>query len=237
MDNISGETSQYQSPVINNIKIRIVVHISAIPKLKNNIARLEQTTSNVNNIDIVTTTSASTSTIKTKSKPKPLKKIKLKRERKSQTEKKCFKRHHNFVVYRQNYVFIIFFQKGTVNITGIRSSLKIFDAIDTFCQQFDISKELLSEPIIDNITASGDFRKYVDLSSLKRLINNPKKAVSIISSASFNTGIFPACFCKTFKIGTIIVLASGKYNIVGAKCFNHITQLYMAMSIYISMLK
>ena len=123
---------------------------------------------------------------------------------------------------------------GTVNITGISSERVIPKALKYFCKIFNVKKSYISDITIDNISASGSFNRYVDLSFLKWFVNS-QDANQInrnpISSVSFNANYFPAAFCKTFTIGTVVVFGSGKFNIVGAKCAQHVNQLFEAMSV------
>jgi TATA-box binding protein (TBP) (component of TFIID and TFIIIB) len=151
-------------------------------------------------------------------------------------KKKIFQQHHNFVVYRGTYTYIVFCGEGTVNITGIPSYGKVKHAVKYFCQEFNVSRRDLTAPTVDNLTASGNFNVYIDLKILKQIINNQKNTNSLIKSASFNVEHFPACFCRTFSIGTISVFGSGKYNIVGAKCRKHVKDIFQAMTVYISKL-
>jgi TATA-box binding protein (TBP) (component of TFIID and TFIIIB) len=141
-------------------------------------------------------------------------------------DKKTFKKLHNFIVFKSEYVFIIFFNCGTVNITGIKCLTDISQAVYIFCQTFDISRgNLAGSIIIDNITASGSFNREVNLRTLKEKINDSENK-SRINSASFNPNYFPAAFCKTFGIGTILIFGGGKYNIVGAKSQQDVTDVF-----------
>lgn len=150
--------------------------------------------------------------------------------------KRVFKRHHNFIVFRNKYVFIIFFDSGAVNITGIKSFGYITEALKTFHSTFGIKRRHVTDLIVDNVSANGDFGHQINLSHLKQLINKTEEGDKLITSASFNVNYFPAVFCKTFKIGTILVFSSGKYNIVGAKCQSHLQEIFKETSALISKL-
>jgi TATA-box binding protein (TBP) (component of TFIID and TFIIIB) len=156
----------------------------------------------------------------------------LKRKRR----KPVFSQFHNFIVYRSSYIYTIFANNGAANITGIPSFEEIDNAIVSFCQEFHVEATDVSSPTIDNLTASGDFKIYIDLQNLKQLINISTNKNSVISSACYNTGYFPACFCKTFSIGTVAVFGNGKYNIVGAKCLENANQIFQAMIVFITKL-
>jgi TATA-box binding protein (TBP) (component of TFIID and TFIIIB) len=191
-----------QEPRVNNIKIRLVVSPSSLPRLKRSIERLDK---------------SSGATVGT-------------------NRKRLFKKHHNFIVFRNSYVFIIFFSNGTVNITGIKSFSCITHALQTFCSSFRVSRRQITDYIIDNVSANGDFGKQINLVNLKQDINKREKKENLIQSASFNTNYFPAAFCKTYKIGTILVFNSGKFNIVGAKCQRHVREIFLEMSALIERL-
>lgn len=148
--------------------------------------------------------------------------------------KKLFNKHHNFVVFRNSYVFIIFYTKGAVNITGIKDFIYISEAVENFCATFCIPSTQITEYVIDNVSANGDFGKTVDLRSLKHHINKQEDRSNLINSVSFNTNYFPAAFCKTFSIGTILVFCSGKYNIVGAKCREDVQKIFETVVVYIN---
>lgn len=197
------EDQETSSPLINNIKVRVVVASSALLKLKLRISKLNQNTGYI---------------------------------LRGKKRKKIFQEHHNFIVYHSLYTFTVFFNNGAVNITGIRNFDGIDNAISNFCQEFNVNANDVSSPTIDNVTASGDFKVYIDLQNLKQLINASENTNSLISSACFNTSYFPACFCRTFSIGTVAVFGNGKYNIVGAKCLENVNNIFQAMSVYITRL-
>ena len=60
------------------------------------------------------------------------------------SKKQIFKRHHNFIVFRNSYVFIIFFKKGAVNITGIKRFDDLSNAVENFCATFGINLQNIS---------------------------------------------------------------------------------------------
>jgi TATA-box binding protein (TBP) (component of TFIID and TFIIIB) len=183
-------------PKVNNIKIRLTVCPSAIPRLKKSIGRLDGDSG----------------------------------DNLGQDRKRIFKRHHNFIVFRNDFVFIIFFGSGTVNITGIKSFSHITEALQTFCTTFHTRRRHIQGLTVDNVSANGQFSHLVDLVQLKQVINQREdKGDKLISSVSFNTNYFPAAFCKTFSIGTILVFNSGRFNIVGAKCQSHVLEIYTEM--------
>lgn len=145
-------------------------------------------------------------------------------------KKPVFKEHHNFVVWRNSFVYIVFSQSGAVNVTGIRRYSDISKAVVLFCREFGLRRRHIGRVTVDNVTASGDFGGGVNLRLLKKSINcRGSEEKQLIRSASYNISYFPACFCKTFTVGTVIVFASGKYNIVGAKCRADVETVFRAM--------
>ncbi len=144
--------------------------------------------------------------------------------------KRNFKKYHNFIVFRNSYVFIIF-TRGTVNITGIKRFEDIQDAVTNFCQTFQLTRDQISDYVIDNVSANGDFGKRLDLIQLKNKINS-EEGEKIIASSSYNTDYFPAAFCKSYSIGTVLLFFSGKFNIVGAKSQEDVSRIYREICVY-----
>lgn len=147
-----------------------------------------------------------------------------------------FKRYHNFIVYRCEFIYIIFPHRGTVNITGIKNKRLIKRALSTFSNVFKVPKQYLGLTIVDNVTATGSYNFPINLEILKKYINKKLVIDSILSSASFNSSHFPGCFCRSNCIGTVAIFASGKFNIIGSKCSKHVNDLFSAMTVYINQL-
>jgi TATA-box binding protein (TBP) (component of TFIID and TFIIIB) len=140
-------------------------------------------------------------------------------------------------VFRNSFVFVIFFSSGVVNVTGIKSFGYITQALQTFCTTFKIKRRHIQDLVIDNVSANGQYNCPIDLSLLKQVINQrDNKEDNLISSASFNNSYFPAAFCRTYSVGTILVFGSGRYNIVGAKCQSHVLEIYNEMLAIVSSL-
>ena len=133
-------------------------------------------------------------------------------------------------------MFIIFFKKGAVNITGIKRFDDLSNAVENFCATFGINLQNISNYIIDNVCAHGNFGRALDLEDLKQRINRKEHVSSRIETATLNISYFPAAFCKTFCIGTVLVFYSGKYNIVGAKCQQQVDEIFQEILVYISKL-
>ena len=127
--------------------------------------------------------------------------------------------HHNFIVLRYYYTYIIFFDSGHVNATKISGLNHCTTAVELLYNLLHIDIIRPIHVVIDNITAAGSFGNTVNLHNLK-LANN-LHTVSI----KYNNSIFPGAVCKINNLCTIIVFTSGNYTCVGAKC---VTQIYLA---------
>jgi TATA-box binding protein (TBP) (component of TFIID and TFIIIB) len=161
-------------------------------------------------------------------------------------QRPIFSRSHNFVVFRDVFIYTIFPNSGTVNATGISCYKDISKAVVLFCRKFGLRRKChLSRAfsfsdflqrrhqrkrfIVDNITATGTFGKSIDLRLLKKEINTPTDGGVSRLTASYNISHFPACFCRSHCYGTIIVFSTGKYNIVGSKCRTDVKTAYQIM--------
>jgi TATA-box binding protein (TBP) (component of TFIID and TFIIIB) len=144
-------------------------------------------------------------------------------------EFKEVKTHNNFLVVREGVsTYIIFPNKGFINITGIRGFSILSSVIPTFCQIFGLERdEISSDVVIDNISAAGNFWQRVNLVHLKSRLN--KRGENNFFSVHFNRNRFPGAFCKTAGFGTLTVFPSGKYVVVGAKCQEHVEKLVRRM--------
>jgi TATA-box binding protein (TBP) (component of TFIID and TFIIIB) len=147
--------------------------------------------------------------------------------------------HNNFAVVRAEHTYIIFPEKGFVNITGIKGFSQLDNVITQFCQVFNLVKEeVASEIIVDNVSAAGDFARRVNLVLLQQTFNKQRREgeKTRFFSAHFDRNFFPGAACKTRGFGTLTVFTSGKYVIVGAKCMEHVERLFQEMSAAISKL-
>jgi TATA-box binding protein (TBP) (component of TFIID and TFIIIB) len=90
--------------------------------------------------------------------------------------------------------------------------------------------------VVDNISASGDFRQRVNLTHLQQTLNCRNLKERNYFTVHFDRNFFPGAFCKTLGFGTITVFPSGKYVVVGAKCLEHITNIHREMTAVIATL-
>lgn len=135
--------------------------------------------------------------------------------------------HNNFAVVRDVYTYIIFPDKGFINITGIKSVCGTSEVISKFCKTFDLSeKDVFTELTIDNISSSGTFGRTINLDKLLQLINSAEKKEFTVH---FDRNFYPGAFCKKIGFGTVTVFSSGKYVIVGPKCSETVTHLARLM--------
>ncbi len=143
---------------------------------------------------------------------------------------------NNFHVVRDGTFTYIIFPKGFVNITGIRCVNSLERVIPQFCLSFELKKsDIASEVIIDNISASGNFGRRVDLEALQRTVNCGKRGTKTFS-IHVDRNFFPGAFCKTRRtdvkgIGTITLFSSGFFVIVGSSCVQHVETVYQQMAV------
>jgi len=207
------EQTSLKKPKINNVKARFTVHPSEIDLLKKSVQAFG---------------------VKTLRNAK--KKYKKKIKKKGNNKKKLFQQYHNFTVLRGKNTYIVFTKSGTVNITGVRSLTVLSRAVNNFCKQFGVNKDLITRPIIDNITATGSFQRPINLLKLKQLVNNNKENTSGIISVASNPSYFPSAFCRTSNSTTCSVFEKGTYNIIGAKCQKEIQEVMKQMNALIQKL-
>lgn len=141
-----------------------------------------------------------------------------------------FKKHHNFVVFKSQFVYIIFPQSGWVNATKIPTTSKIKDSVTFFLEYFGFTRsDLEGTARIDNITASGSFHQEINLNQL----HNFDSSECVMR---YDPNYFPGVFIKVFNEGTIIVFRKGSYSIIGAKCATQVQSIYRKTAALIQML-
>jgi hypothetical protein len=131
------------------------------------------------------------------------------------------KKNANIIIIKDVYVFCIFERKDKFvhfNVTKIKSYKDIFDFIFFFSKEYFSYDTKLISLKIDNITASFNINRVLDLIKIKE----------IIPSSKFNPERFAGLFLK-LKDGTIIIFRNGKVNIVGCKTINVIRKLWNQM--------
>ena len=148
-------------------------------------------------------------------------------------EKKCY---NNYVVVKDKLTYIIFPKKGFVNITGIKTFSKLPQVVPEFCAFFDINASDVSNIIVDNVSASGNFLRRVNLANLQKKINGEGFKNRKFFSCHFDRNFFPGSFCKTQGFGTLTLFSSGKYVVVGSKCLEQVDRIFQEMSVVISTL-
>jgi TATA-box binding protein (TBP) (component of TFIID and TFIIIB) len=141
---------------------------------------------------------------------------------------KSKKTFNNFSVVREEHTYIIFPEKGFVNITGVRRFSELVSIIPKFCAAFGLAQtDVASDVIVDNISASGDFYSRVNLSRLQQLLN--RRGGEEYFTVQFDRNFFPGAFCKTRGFGTLTLFPSGKFVVVGAKCLEHLEKTFQEM--------
>lgn len=128
---------------------------------------------------------------------------------------KTYKQRSNFLTWKGTYSYNIFLQ-GTINVTGIKCMEDVKNVASKVCADFDIEPSLVkSKFVIDASTASGDFNMRLDLTSIQQYVT---LHLSDLFTTKYNRGIFCSLYCRSIRGATCILFASGKVNILGAKC-------------------
>ena len=123
--------------------------------------------------------------------------------------------HRNFSVYRvKRLVFTIFQGRHYVNVTGVKNFELISEAVNTF-NLFFREKVLLSDITIDNSTSSGSLGKRVNLVATRCFLDSEKNSTGY--RLSLRPHYFPGGVLRKKGHNTVIIFATGKYIIVGAK--------------------
>ena len=138
-------------------------------------------------------------------------------------KEKEFVRHGNYISLKGKYSYVIFPKNGYVNVTGIRKIEEISCVLHNLCLDFSLDRDLIvSDFIIDNTTATGNLEKRINLSTLQEyIVTKP----SCDFTVSYNRDIFSGAFIKSCFGPTVIIFSSGKYNILGSKCLQSLTQV------------
>ena len=135
--------------------------------------------------------------------------------------------HHNFIVFRKFFCYVIFFDSGHVNVTKIAGLTHCKAAAELLYDALDIPQIPPPQITVDNITAAGFLGRRIDLNRLKSQSTGQSIRVR------FNRHIFPGAVCKVHELCTVIVFASGKYTCVGAKCVKQIQEALAKIAVLI----
>lgn len=126
------------------------------------------------------------------------------------------KKSNNFIIFHNTFTFIIFRTNSKevnhINITKVRCLGDLDNSVDHL-------KKLLNPLIcvvslvVDNITATHNFKKTLNLKSISSGLNRDQVKIS------FNKEKFPGMFIH-FTKGTVILFNSGKSVCVGCNNFS-----------------
>ena len=136
---------------------------------------------------------------------------------------------HNFFVVKERFTYMVYEKRGFINVTKIRNWEELFTVMLAFAESFKIDQTKLgSERLkVDNITASGNFKRNVDLNKLNIYFNKrPSNAPFPKTIYQYGRNRFSGAFVKTRQSGTVIVHKSGKYIIVGSKTVEQVNSIY-----------
>lgn len=132
---------------------------------------------------------------------------------------------NNFAVLRNRYVYTIF-RNGSVNVTKIGCECDVQAALTHFEELLQICANANDVIIIDNVQASGNLFTHIVLLKFKDFLRRHTRL-----PVAYNPEHFPGMNIKFLKWGTILLFASGKYSIVGAKNIVNCRKIYVATRI------
>ena len=147
---------------------------------------------------------------------------------KSLREKPKVKKY-NFYVVKERYTYMIFEKRGFINIANIKSWEDLANVLPSFEKSFSIKTVKLASSMlkVDNITASGVFPARINLVGLNDHFSKaPPSAQFPKAIYQYSRNRFPAAFIKTRQCGTVILHATGRYCIVGAKDLADLENIY-----------
>lgn len=148
---------------------------------------------------------------------------------KESLKKKTQTKKHNFCVVRERFTYLLYAERGFINVANIKNWKDFFSVLQTFSDSFEIDcRQLSADRLkVDNITASGHFKQKVDLNKLNTYFNE-RQANSPFPKTiyQYRRNRFPAAFIKTRESGTVVLHGSGKYIIVGTKNTKQLNKIY-----------
>lgn len=145
-------------------------------------------------------------------------------------------KNSSFFVIRQKcqektIVFIIYYS-GHANITGVHV---LSDIMKNFILDFILnlpSVVRINSLKIDNITATGCYPNLMSLinrsnqvTDFDDLLHKLDTEKTFITYIQYSTQKFPGAFIKSTANCTIVLFTSGKFNILGVKCFEKIEEI------------
>lgn len=152
-------------------------------------------------------------------------------------EKKTYNNFH--VLKNERFTYIIFPKKGFINVTGIPNFGHLKSVTPQLCDFFGLkADDVASDVIIDNISASGNFGRRVNLTTLQTTVNGKGGEIFVVQG---DRNIFPGSFCKTRKLntkgfGTLTLFSSGSYVLVGCRSMEDVEKAFQHMSAVMKML-
>lgn len=138
---------------------------------------------------------------------------------------------HNYAVLKAcGYVYSLNYS-GFANVTSLKSQSDIDRSIKVLCKLARIPLKQFPYKI-DNITASGTFGAPISLHRLQKYFTGESREgggeCSFTAQFTYNPNFFCGANLKYFGDGggTIIIFTTGSYTVVGAKCINHVNEIY-----------
>lgn len=129
--------------------------------------------------------------------------------------------HSNFTVIRSEFVFIIFWSSGYVNVTKIKNFADIKKVFPEFIELTDIQP--VSRISIHNIHAFGVWKNNHNLNDLRIKLRRADLNSNI--GVSFNPSFFPGLIIRIKNLGTFILFQSGKFAFLGVKSLKNLEKI------------
>lgn len=141
------------------------------------------------------------------------------------------KQFGNFVSLKERYTYIIFPQSGFINVTGIKTLEEVPQVVQHFFQDFELDSDCVKLITfdIDSMTATADAGIRIDLVKLQKYVSAHRDSGFTIT---YNRNRFSGASCRS-KLGTAVVFASGRYNLLGCKARWQIRRVSKQLSVII----
>ena len=139
------------------------------------------------------------------------------------------KKKHNFFIVKERFTYMIYDKRGYINIANIKHWDELLNVARVFATSFRLDEEKLTSDRlqVDNITASGDFCRKINLLELNKHFCEKRADLTFPNAIyQYRRNRFPAAFIKTRQCGTVILHSSGRYCIVGAKNLTDLASIY-----------
>lgn len=128
---------------------------------------------------------------------------------------------HNFIVLKNKFTYIVFFNVNYVNVTSIKETENCISSSLHFCNLLSFEEKHISPVEIDNLTLTINLQRKINV---QKSVFYLRKNGFIVK---FNNQVFPAAFARREKItGSLSIFRTGKLVIVGCKTIEEGEKLF-----------